>query len=115
MSRAPASTVAMNAISAHGDLIAGLRRWARSWAHASQAVKVATRPAPPRPQPLQAGVTAWVMRPFGQTISCTDGTLSLSFAGEGTVVVLHAGQSHCCTKASRLAIHALTDAAVRVN
>jgi hypothetical protein len=71
-------------------------------------------PVAPAPHGLEAGATLWVAKPFGQTVTCESGTLWLTFDHEPLDVVLEAGQSHRCDKASTLAIHALAPARLRV-
>jgi Protein of unknown function (DUF2917) len=56
---------------------------------------------------LARGATAWVARPLGRTLRCESGTLWLTFDGEPEDVILEAGASHVCTKASRLSVHAM--------
>jgi hypothetical protein len=70
------------------------------------------RPAPTL-QSLDDGATMWIDRPLGRRIVCESGTLWLAFDGEQDIV-LEAGESHLCTKASPLSIHALSAADLRV-
>jgi hypothetical protein len=65
-------------------------------------------------QELGAGANAWIVRPLGRTITCEKGTLWMTFDNEPQDVILEAGQSHRCAKGSKLLIHALADARVRV-
>jgi hypothetical protein len=58
--------------------------------------------------------TAWIEHPAGLTVTCEGGTLWLTFDGEPAGVILEAGETHRCVLRSRLAIHALDAAAVRV-
>ncbi len=71
-------------------------------------------PAAPAARQLDANATTWIARPLGRTITCETGTLWLTFDNESVDVVLEAGQSHRCAKASKLAIHALATARVSV-
>lgn len=84
-------------------LLAPLKRVARTSTPARAAV-----------QKLGAGANVWIIRPLGRTITCEDGTLWLTFDNEPHDVILEAGQSHRCVKASKLLIHALADARVCV-
>lgn len=59
---------------------------------------------------IAKGATGWISHPAGRTVTCEVGTLWLTFDGEPADVILEAGRSH----RSRLAIHALDTAAVRV-
>jgi len=63
---------------------------------------------------LDKGTTTWIASPLGRTVTCETGTLWLTFDNEPTDVILEAGQSHRCAKASKLAIHALSAARVSV-
>ncbi len=63
---------------------------------------------------LDANATTWIARPLGRTVTCETGTLWLTFDNETADVILEAGQSHLCAKASKLAIHALTAGRVSV-
>ena len=56
---------------------------------------------------LARGATVWVDRPRGRLVRCVAGTLWLTFDGEPQDVILEAGDSHRCTSASRLGIHAM--------
>ncbi|TAG25695.1 MAG: DUF2917 domain-containing protein [Burkholderiales bacterium] len=64
---------------------------------------------------LDKGATTWISQPMGRTVSCEAGTLWLTFDNEPADVILEAGQSHCCAKTSKLAIHAMSAARVSVN
>ena len=64
-------------------------------------------PVGPDTRVLEKGATTWISQPLGRTVSCETGTLWLTFDNEALDVILEAGQSHRCAKASRLAIHAL--------
>jgi hypothetical protein len=74
----------------------------------------AVAPAAPKLSRLDKGATAWIARPQGQTVTCEAGTLWLTFDNEPQDVILEAGQSHHCTSASRLGIHALAAALLSV-
>ena len=63
---------------------------------------------------IDKGATAWIDRPAGRTVTCEAGTLWLTFDGEPDDVILEVGQTHCCTHRSRLAVHALDAAAMRL-
>lgn len=76
--------------------------------------RVAVTPAAPGERQLDKNATAWIARPLGRTVSCEAGTLWLTFDGEPQDLILEAGQSHRCNKASKLCIHALTAARVSV-
>ena len=67
-------------------------------------------PAAAAVQELHAGAIARIARPLGRTISCAAGTLWLTFDNEPQDVILEAGQSYRCAKASRLLIQALDSA-----
>ena len=72
-------------------------------------------PAAPRaPQRLDKGATTWIAQPLGRIIRCETGTLWLTFDGEPLDLILEAGQSHRCDKASRLGIHAMSAACLSV-
>lgn len=75
----------------------------RAWAPADPAVHV-----------LDKGATTWVVRPLGCTVSCETGTLWLTFDNDAGDVILEAGQSHRCTQAAKLSIHALAAARLSV-
>ncbi len=64
---------------------------------------------------LDQGATRWIDYPMGRTVTCEVGTLWLTFDNEPADVILEAGQSHRCAKASKLAIHGLSAARVWVN
>ena len=82
-------------------LLALLQRW--------------TAPAAPlAAQRLDKGATSWIARPLGRTIRCEAGTLWLTFDGEPLDLILEAGQSHRCDKASKLGIHAMAAARMAV-
>ena len=70
--------------------------------------------ARPSVRQLDKGATVWTAHPLGRVVSCEAGTLWLTFDNELVDVVLEAGQSHRCTKDSKLAIHALAAARVAV-
>ena len=70
--------------------------------------------APVTDRSLEKHATTWIARPLGRTVTCETGTLWLTFDSEPADVILQAGQSHRCAKASRLAIHAMTAARVSV-
>lgn len=63
---------------------------------------------------LGKGATTWIARPLGRTVTCETGTLWLTFDNEPADIILEAGQSHRCDKASRLSIHALAAARMSV-
>jgi hypothetical protein len=75
----------------------------------------AAAPAAPVVRVLDQGATTWIARPLGRTVTCETGTLWLTFDNESQDVILEAGQSHRCAKASKLAIHALSAARLSVN
>jgi Protein of unknown function (DUF2917) len=75
---------------------------------------VSTAPAAPVARVLAKCDTTWITRPLGRTVTCETGTLWLTFDNEAADVILEAGQSHRCAKASKLAIHALAAARVSV-
>jgi hypothetical protein len=89
----------------------GPRSWP-AWWHALWPAPA--RPAAPTWQHLDAAATVWLRRPLGHTVHCQTGTLWLTFDGEPEDLILEAGQSHRCTKASPLAIHAFAAARVQV-
>jgi Protein of unknown function (DUF2917) len=74
----------------------------------------ALAPAAPQTARLDSHATLWIARPQGRTVTCESGTLWLTFDNEPADVILEAGESHRCTKGSRLAIHALATARVSV-
>ena len=81
--------------------------------------RVAVTAAAPAPtgtdvRQIKTGATLWVNRPHGCVVSCKTGTLWLTFDNEPEDIVLEAGESHRCAKSSRLSIHALAAAVVRV-
>lgn len=71
-------------------------------------------PAAPAARQLDANATTWIARPLGRTVACETGTLWLTFDNESLDVILEAGQSYRCAKASKLAIHALAASRVSV-
>lgn len=74
----------------------------------------AARVTPRLQRGLVRGATVWINQPQGCTVRCQAGTLWLTFDGEPQDVVLEAGDSHHCARASRLGIHAMTAARVAV-
>jgi hypothetical protein len=70
--------------------------------------------AAPAAHRLQAQATLWIAQPLGRTVTCETGTLWLIFDNEPRDVILEAGQSHQCVKASKLAIHALVSSRLSV-
>jgi hypothetical protein len=78
------------------------------------ALQRAMAPAASGVHGLDKGATTWIARPLGRTVTCEAGTLWLTFDNESADVILEAGQSHRCAKASKLAIHALAAARVSV-
>jgi hypothetical protein len=74
----------------------------------------ALAPAAPEAARLDKNATLWMARPQGRTVTCESGTLWLTFDNEPVDVILEAGESHRCTKGSRLAIHALATARLSV-
>jgi hypothetical protein len=72
-------------------------------------------PAAPDVARLDKNATLWMARPQGRTVTCESGTLWLTFDNEPADVILEAGESHRCTKASRLGIHALAPARLSVH
>jgi hypothetical protein len=74
----------------------------------------AVAPAAPVTCALDKGATTWITHPLGRSITCETGTLWLTFDNESADVILEAGQSHRCVKASKLAVHALAAARVSV-
>ena len=77
--------------------------------------RVFAAPATPAALQLAANATTWITRPLGRIVTCETGTLWLAFDNEPADVILEAGQSHRCAKASKLSIHALAAARVSVN
>ena len=63
---------------------------------------------------LDNGATEWIAHPLGRTVRCEAGALWLTFDNDAEDVVLEAGESHRCAKASKLGIHALVAARVSV-
>jgi hypothetical protein len=78
------------------------------------ALKRTVAPAAPAARVLERDATTWISHPLGRTVRCETGTLWLTFDNEPLDVILEAGQSHRCVKASKLAIHALAAARVSV-
>ena len=74
-----------------------------------------TPAAPQATQRLDKGATTWIARPLGRTIRCEAGTLWLTFDGDPQDLILEAGQSHRCDKASKLGIHAMNAARLSVD
>ena len=85
------------------DLLALLKRATTTSAPAASAIRE-----------LGAGTSTWIVRPLGRTITCEEGALWLTFDHEPQDVILESGQSHRCVKATKLLIHALADARLRV-
>ena len=75
----------------------------------------ATPVAPALRRHMVRNATLWIERPVGRSVRCEAGTLWLTFDGEPEDVILEAGQTHRCAHSSRLAIHALDRATVRVS
>lgn len=63
---------------------------------------------------LDKGHTVWVDQPMSREVSCVEGTLWLTFDGVQKDLILEAGESHRCENRSRLTIHALDAARVRM-
>lgn len=63
---------------------------------------------------LDKGRTLWVDQPMAREVRCLKGALWLTFDGVQKDYILEAGESHCCKCSSRLAIHAMVPAAVRI-
>lgn len=63
---------------------------------------------------LDKGRTMWVERPLAREVCCLKGALWLTFDGVQKDFILEAGESHCCKCSSRLAIHAMVPAVVRI-
>jgi hypothetical protein len=54
--------------------------------------------------------THWVDSQPGLQVTCLDGCLILTFAGEARDVILVRGESHACESSGRLAVQALVAA-----
>ena len=80
----------------------------RSLAEAAPATAVVSVSA------LDKGRTLWVDQPMSREVSCLEGTLWLTIDGVQKDLILEAGESHRCDHRSRLAIHALNAARVRM-
>lgn len=98
------ATLAANAARFHFTLPAGLLAVLRR----------AGVPAAPATRVLEEGATSWITHPLGRTVTCESGTLWLTFDNEPLDMILEAGQSHRCAKASKLAIHALAAGRITV-
>jgi Protein of unknown function (DUF2917) len=77
-------------------------------------VPAPSAPAVPSVRTLEARASVRIARPMGSTVSCEAGTLWLTFDKEPQDLIVEAGQSHHCTMASGLVIHALTNARLTV-
>ena len=83
-----------------------LHRWLGTWRSVTKAeAKPLERASLTRA--LEKGRTLWVDRPLTREVSCSQGTLWLTFDGVRKDIVLEAGQSYRCDCASRLGIHAV--------
>lgn len=78
------------------------------------ALQRALAPAASGVHVLDKAATLWIARPLGRRVTCEAGTLWLTFDGESQDVILEAGQSLRCEKASKLAVHALAAARISV-
>lgn len=101
------ATLAANTARCHFTLPAGLMALL-------QRAMASAAPATPVARVLDQDATTWVTHPLGRKVICETGTLWLTFDNETQDVILEAGQSHRCTKASTLAIHALAAARITV-
>jgi len=76
-------------------------------------------PVSARPDPaitfMDKGHTLWIGHPLARQITCKSGTLWLTFDGEPHDIILEAGQSYRCAFKSRLGIHAIVAASVRIH
>ena len=92
-----------------GALIRPVGRYLGWWlAEAAPATAVVSVSA------LDKGRTLWVDQPMSREVSCLEGTLWLTFDGLQKDLILEAGESHRCDYRSRLGIHALNAARVRM-
>jgi hypothetical protein len=63
---------------------------------------------------LKCHQTLWIAHPLGHLIHCESGTLWLVFDGDPKDVVLEPGEELVCRKDTKLSIHAMTSASVRL-
>jgi hypothetical protein len=63
---------------------------------------------------LKCHRTLWIARPLGLLVRCDSGTLWLVFDGDPADVVLEAGEEWFCRNHTKLSIHAMTSASVRL-
>lgn len=83
-----------------------LHRWLGAWRSAKKA-EANSFERTSLTHALDKGRTLWVGRPLTREVSCSQGTLWLTFDGVRKDIVLEAGQSYRCECASRLGIHAV--------
>jgi hypothetical protein len=69
----------------------------------------------PTPRSLEYRCIAWVERPAGQTVTCEDGALWITFDGQQVDVVLESSQSYYCCDDARMAIYALAPSRFRLD
>jgi Protein of unknown function (DUF2917) len=80
------------------------------------------RPSPaawllPTRQPTQTidkGATLVVAQPLGATVTCGNGSLWITHDGDVRDVVISAGESHTCDRASRMLVFGLETSSVHV-
>jgi hypothetical protein len=63
---------------------------------------------------LEKNQTSWMKGVVGHEIHCESGTLWLTIDGKPQDIILEAGESHLCVSRSRMGVHALSAAKVRV-
>lgn len=87
-------------------LVSRLGYWLAAW---RSGMKAEARPvdATSSTSALDTGRTLWVDQPMAREVSCTQGTLWLTFDGVRKDIILEAGRSYRCDCASRLGIHAI--------
>ena len=97
-------------------LFTGLYRWLGQLGATPTRVSDGTNAATEAPTiQIRQRTTLWVSQPYGCHVECTEGTLWLTFDGEQQDLILERGESHTCTKKSRLAIHAIAAGTVRLS
>ena len=63
---------------------------------------------------IAKGASAWLDARAGLEVSCTAGTLWLTYDGQQRDIVLAAGESHRCDGPGRLCVHAIEAGAMRL-
>jgi Protein of unknown function (DUF2917) len=66
-------------------------------------------------QTIDKGATLVVGHPLGATVTCGSGSLWITHDGDVRDVVISAGESHTCDRASRMLVFGLETSSVQVH